>query len=249
MVIIGITGPIGHGKTSLGQAFQALQTYATHYESSDVITDLAQAWVETVPNLPDAGDIPAINNWLKQLPPLLKQQFGLTVALDQIALKPTNLDKNPQDFKKLFSFLKQSQVDLAAPNGIGKEEYRSLLQWMGGYFVKYIDEGIWWNYIINQVEKDRREGVSLCTLGGLRYPKDAKIARSAGAVIVGIERPDIPEADANDITEAQRRNIKLDCKLINNGSLADLQAAARQIYGDVVAGKLQKQYSAVQNPT
>lgn len=247
MVIIGITGPIGHGKTTLGQAFQALQTYATHYESSDVITDLAQAWLQAAPELPKSDDIPAINHWLKALVPILNQTFDVNASLDDIKLTKELVENHPSDYDKLFAFLEQPHVDLSSPEYEAKENYRTLLQWMGGYFVKKIDDGIWYNYIVKQINKDKEDGVSLCTVGGLRYPRDAEIFKTTGGVIVGIERPGVKQADLDDMTERQRRDIPVDTVLLNNGDVNDLQNTARLIYEDIIANKLQKQYSAVPN--
>lgn len=245
MVVIGITGAIGHGKTTFGHDLQLLETHATHYDSSQIITNLAQAWVQASPQLPAADDYQAINRWLKDVVPVIKQMFGLDCKLAQIELTEAAVKKNPGDYEKLFTFLQQPAVDLSEPGESTKESYRSLLQWMGGYFVKKIDQGIWYEYIADQIRIDHQEGIILCTVGGVRYPKDAEILKSVDAVIVEIKRPDLEEIDITDMTERERQNITVDTIVNNNGSLTDLQNCAKRLYEDIKAGNLQSNYNAL----
>lgn len=245
MVVIGITGAIGHGKTTFGHDLQLLETHATHYDSSQIITNLAQAWIQASPNLPSADDYQAINAWLADLIPVIKQMFGLDCQLDQIKLTSTAVAEHPGDYQKLFAFLKQPSSDLSIPGEVAKETYRTLLQWLGGYLVKKIDPGIWYNYIADQIKTDHQEGIVLCTVGGLRYPNDAQILKTVDAVIVEIKRPDLEEIDASDMTERERRNIAVDTVVINNGSLTDLQNCAKRLYEDIKAQKLQSYYDAL----
>ncbi|MEO5627597.1 MAG: hypothetical protein ABIQ89_01775 [Candidatus Saccharimonadales bacterium] len=244
MVIIGITGAIGHGKTTFGQALQSLETHATHYDSSQIITDLAQAWLQTTSGLPEPDDIKAINGWLRKVVPIINRTYGLNCNFSQIEIKVEDIKSNPADYQKLFAFLKQPSVDFSIPGDTAKETYRTLLQWMGGYFVKKIDSGIWYNYIASQIRRDHEDGIILCTVGGLRYPKDAEILRNAGGIIISIERPNYGETDVNDITERERQNIKVDSHVINDGDLGDLQSCAQRLYDDIKNDQLKPQYQS-----
>lgn len=244
MVIIGITGAIGHGKTTFGQALQSVETHATHYDSSQIITDLAQAWLNAAPVLPSVDNYDEINQWIKAVVPIINRTYGLRARFDQIKIKPEEVKANLADYEKLFAFLRQPSVDFSLPGETAKESYRTLLQWMGGYFVKKIDDGIWYNYIANQIKRDQADGIILCTVGGVRYPKDAEIIRATGGVIINIERPGFGEADVTDITERERRNIVADSRVINDGDLGDLQACARQLYNDAKASQLKPSYTA-----
>ncbi len=244
MVIIGITGGIDHGKTSLGEAFQSLETHATHYESSAIITNLAEAWLATVQTLPAADDIEAINSWLEQLVPLLNSGFDQNCTAAQIALRPDDIKQHPESYSKLFTYLNNPHTDLSKPGEVNKQLYRPLLQWMGGYFVAKVDDGIWYRQIVRLINQDKDTGIVLCTVGGLRFPRDAEILKEAGATIVEVERLGLDQADTADPTERQRQQIKVDCTVYNDGTLGDLQNCARQVYQDILKGNLQAKYKA-----
>lgn len=244
MVIIGITGGIDHGKTSLGEAFQSLETHATHYESSAIITNLAEAWLATISELPKHEDIEAINAWLKRLVPLLNSGFGQNCTAEQIALRPEDIKEHPDNYAKLFIYLNNPHTDLSKPGEANKQLYRPLLQWMGGYLVDKVDDGIWYKQIVRLINQDKDTGIVLCTVGGLRFPRDAEILKEAGATIVEVERTGLDQTDTADPTERQRQQIQVDCTVFNDGTLGDLQNCARQVYQDILKGNLQAQYHA-----
>ncbi|MDQ5972502.1 MAG: hypothetical protein QG553_661 [Patescibacteria group bacterium] len=244
MVIVGITGGIDHGKTSLGEAFQSLETHATHYESSAVITNLAEAWLATVPVLPAADDIEAINDWLKHLVPLINTGFEQSCSFEDIALHPNDIKEHPENYAKLFAYLKNPHTDLSKPGEANKQLYRPLLQWMGGYLVSTVDDGIWYKQIVRFIKQDEAAGIVLSTVGGLRFPHDGEILKEAGATIIEVERPGLDQTDTADPTERQRQQIKVDCTVYNDGTLGDLQNCARQIYQHILKGSLQANYHA-----
>ena len=64
MILIGITGSIGHGKTSLAEAFLKIEPSAIHDESSKLISEFANEAKKTIPYTFDAQKI---NNWLSNL--------------------------------------------------------------------------------------------------------------------------------------------------------------------------------------
>ncbi len=244
MIIIGVTGPISHGKTSLCEAFGQAMPYATLYESSQIITDLAERWVQSSGALPEPNDIPAINEWLQVLLPIIKQEFGLDVSLSQVEITQADIEEHPEEYQKLFDFLDGKTAEFSSLRDYSKEEYRSLLQWMGGYFYHKISNDIWYNRIVELIQQDQANGITLAIVGGLRFPEDSEIIKEAGGVILGIQRPGLDESDLHDPTERQRQHIQLDSTVMNDGSLLDLQACAKRIYQDILADDLQPSYSA-----
>jgi hypothetical protein len=238
MIIIGITGAIHHGKTSFGEDLQSLVSYATHYETSQLIMNLVDEWLDTNSSLPAVNDLSAINDWLKSLVPIIKRDLEVSCELEQIALKSEAVKAHPEEYEKLMVFLEH-------PDNTDKETVRPLLQWLGGYLVKKVDEGIWYNQIVREIQKDHDNEVIMSTVGGLRFPGDGEILRAAGGVIVGIERPGEEEPDLADPTERERQDIKLDTIVSNDGDLTDLQNCARVVYQDILDGKLLPRYSAI----
>ena len=244
MYIVGITGAIDHGKTTFGQALQKLEPKSVHYESAEVIAALAQMWLAMAPELPNAQDIPAINQWLQQLVPVLNRDFGVNCTFLQIKITNDEVAQRPDNYQKLFDFLAQPKADFSTITEANKTYFRPLLQWMGGYFVAKLDFGIWYKQILLRIQKDQAAGIDLATVGGLRYPEDAAILKSAGATIVGINRPGHAEADIDDPTERERQSIPVDTTIINNGTLEQLEACAAHFYNDLQHNQLQVTYQA-----
>lgn len=245
MRIIGITGPIGHGKTSFGKALQKLEPRSVHYESAEVIARLAETWLKMAPALPAPDDISAINDWLQQLVPVLNNDLEVHCTFLDVKLDPSAIRAQPDQYQKLFEFLGQAPVEDVGITEETKGYFRPLLQWMGGYFVAKVDFGIWYKQILKQIKGDQAKGATLATVGGLRYPQDAVILKEAGAIIVNIDRPGQPETDQNDPTERQRQTIMTDTSISNNGNLLDLESCASRFYNDLQQGQVKPSYSAV----
>ncbi len=244
MIIVGITGPIGHGKTSFAHALQACEPQAVHYESAQVVGGLAQAWLATRPQLPTPDDIAGINEWLQELCPLINKDFGVSCTFLQIKIDPNDVRLRPESYQKLFDFLAQPPTTQTVVSEETKEYYRPLMQWIGGYFLTKVDFGLWYKKILSMVQKDEANGIDLAVIGGLRFPEDAAILKQAGAVIAKIERPGQDEPDVTDPTERQRQSIPADTTILNNGSLADLETCAQTFYADVKQGQIKTEYSA-----
>lgn len=249
MILLGITGPIGHGKTTLASflAQQNPQSYQT--ESSQVIAEVADRlnkfflW-----EAPTTPDINSINRWLAHLPAIITAVTHSHVELDAIMLNEYDLQRRPQDFEKLFEY-----IELARRNpGLltehittyNKEAYRPLLQWLGGYLVKFVKEGIWYDELVRRASMAETYGCQLFIVGGLRFPSDAKILRHASGKVIKIVRPGTQELDRNDSTERERDAIEVDATITNDGDLDDLLQCSMRIYNDLVNNKLKKTYRA-----
>ena len=247
MYLIGISGAIGHGKTSLAQSFEQFVPGYLQLESGQLVAELANAWQAKLVEPPDYNDINAINDWLGQLPPLIKIILNVDCLATQLEIKQTDFHRYPQEYTKFLTYLKALAKNPAMAKtqitAINKADYRPLLQWLGGFLVERIGDDIWYNQLIKQAQSAPQ--ANLCTIGGLRYPKDASIVRAAGGVIVKVVRPDMAEADLQDPTEQQRQAIQPDVTIINNGSLDELTAVAKVFYDDLKTGQPKATYKAI----
>lgn len=248
MHLVGITGPIGHGKTSFAKALQSQVLNSRHFESGDLIVETVEAWRQAVPQTPPPGDLKAINEWLATLVPVIAQKFSLKTTAAQLAISQTELRIHPEMFQKLTAFLtlaqQQPELQSTPISEANKAQFRPLLQWLGGYLVTKVSKGIWYEELVNRSLQAQLDGIELCVIGGLRFINDAAVLRAASAVIVGIQRPGQTDLDTSDPTEAQRRQIQVDTTVLNNGSLAQLSGVAAEFYQDLSANRLKKIYQA-----
>jgi hypothetical protein len=246
MKLVGITGGIGHGKSTLAADLAACSPKSQHYESSGIIIEVINAWRAANPPFPADSGIEQINRWLLTLPMALKSVVHTTASQPDLRLTTERLNSYPEHYSKLLDYLllardnKQLQKEqITAEN---KRDHRALLQWLGGYLPKMIDEGIWFDEIIRRVG-DLKD-IQLATVGGVRYVADAERVKRAGGVIVEVNRSAHDEQDRVDVTERERAMLKPDTRVLNSASLAALQFCARRLYDDLQNGQLQPQYDA-----
>ncbi len=246
MVIVGLTGPIGHGKSSFANYLAALEPSALHFESFQVVAEVANAMQKALSDIPDAYNVASLNNWLHCLPPILSAVTHSECAFKDIELQQTVIEQHPIEYQKLIMHVENLarnpgliQQTITADN---KENYRPLLQWLGGYLVQRVDPGIWYNEIVRRIHAASTAGAKLCVVGGMRFPNDVSIMRAEGAIIVELARPGHLQSDTLDPTERERQNIKADCSIMNNGSLADLKKFAVLFLTDLNAKKLDRTY-------
>lgn len=248
MVIIGITGPIGHGKSSFANYLVNLEPSALHFESFQIVAEVASAMQKALSDIPDAYNVASLNNWLHCLPSILSAVTHTECTFKDIELQQTSIEQHPIEYQKLIMHVENLARDpelmrqtITAEN---KEYYRPLLQWLGGYLVQRVDPGIWYNEIVRRIHAASTAGAKLCVVGGLRFPNDVAVMRAEGAIIVELSRPGHLQSDTLDPTERERQNIKADCSIMNNGSLADLEKFAERFLLDLRANKLDKTYHA-----
>lgn len=249
MIIFGITGAIGHGKSTLAESFRKVEPNSRHLESFTVIADVIDAWHAQTTKIPNPHDLAQVNNWLTLLPPILSQYVHEDIDATQLTFTMNDIMANPGHYEKLFVHIQNIQKNPGLLNShvtdLNKEYYRPLLQWLGGYMVTKVDSAIWYNEIMRKVQQLKSEGVVLCTIGGVRYPKDAEIVRLGGGSIILIHRPLIGEQDMSDPTERERTRIKPDITVLNDAGLVELVQVAQRIYADVKLGRVRHQYEAV----
>ncbi len=246
MLIVGITGPIGHGKSAFADALAELVPSTVHFEAGLVVSEVAQALQDALHDIPDPYNVEALNSWLHTLPAILLNTVHVRCAFKDIELHQKEMERHPIEYQKLILHVenlkrnpKMLDMKITPEN---KENFRPLLQWLGGYLVQKLDAGIWYNEILRRVNDVGAAGGELCIIGGLRYPTDAAILRSAGATIINIYRPGHLQSDTLDPTERERDNIQADCTIMSNGTLEDLKECAKQVLADLRVNELNKTY-------
>lgn len=247
MIILGMTGPIGHGKTTFSDGLAELEPATVHFESSIIVAEVANAFQSALGDVPDPYNVERLNNWLRALPAILEEIVNVKCSFDQIKLDQKAMEEHPVEYQKFILHVENLQRDPSLINQPitkeNKENYRPLLQWLGGYLVQKIDSGIWYNELARRIRKAEEAGCKLCLVGGLRYPSDAAILRGLGAKIVKIYRPGHLQSDLLDPTERERQNIQVDCTILSNGTVADVKVFARLFYADLISGKLETTYN------
>lgn len=246
MYIIGFTGPIGHGKSTFSEALHKIEPSYIHLESSMIIAEIADEMHAALQTIPERDNIDAINDWLRLLPDILKKKLDVECKFEQIQLDPERVIRHPVEYEKLFlhidnlthnpSLLK-SKITLD-----NKEAYRPILQWLGGYLVRTITPGLWYNEIVRRAKKAEARGVKLCTVGGLRFPNDATTLRKIDAVVVKVYRPGHLQYDVLDPTERERDDIPLDVTVVSDRGIEEVNACARQFFEDLKNGQLKHTY-------
>ena len=246
MIIIGITGGIGHGKTTLAEAFSRIEPQSIHLESSDVIAEVVDAWHAQTTKLPNPHSIEEVNAWLDMLPSILGLTVHEQINPQMLHFAMDDITKQPALYDKLFTHLQLLQENPALLsqriNITNKGQYRAVLQWLGGYLVKKVDPGIWYKEIMRRAHEAESQGKLLCTIGGLRFPSDAEIVRGGGGFVLLIHRPLMTEQDISDPTERERAQIKANVTVTNDAGLTELVMCAQKMLTDIRLGRLQARY-------
>jgi len=246
MIIVGMTGDIASGKTTFGNFLAQAAETADHWESWQLIAEIATQLRARAAAYPAPTDLSAVNDWLQPLPTIVQQVTGKKITSEQITVTEDTLAKNPQDYQKLFEHLQQMQahpeLQNVAISSQNKEALRSLLQWLGGFLVALTDEGIWYDELLRRIAS--RHDIELATIGGVRFPGEASRIQHRGGQVLRITRPDHETRDATDLTERLNKQIPTNAEIRNDGSLQQLQLCAAQVYRDLQAAQLAASYQA-----
>jgi hypothetical protein len=243
MQIVGLTGAIGHGKSSLAEALQIVQPRSISLESGSLVAEVANSWLKQLKQPLDPKSASSLNGGLKLLIPIIKTDLDFEASFEALKLSQSQIDTAPADVVKLLDYWRQTRDAWPAEpiTALNKEQHRPLLQWLGGYLVQNLNAGIWYNRLVKRAQQAE---VPLAIIGGLRFVNDAKIIHQAGGTVIQIVRPQVSEADLTDPTERQRKQMAVDGTVINNASLEQLQRLAKQLYSDLQTEHLQTTYRA-----
>lgn len=246
MILLGLTGAIEHGKTSLAQFLTESAIRSVHLESSDLIIEVADALRAGPVAHPKADDLAGINAWLAQLPKILKKHTHCNAPDDVFLITKKQLTAKLDAYQKLFEYfgLTDDWPALATGPIAGevKQHVRPLLQWLGGYCVKNVSDIIWFDELIRRVESSN--DLELAVIGGVRFASDAGCIKTSEGHIICIVRPDTGAKDIGDLTERERSSIKADILVTNDGSLKQLEALAHKVYEDLLVGRVKGKYAA-----
>jgi hypothetical protein len=246
MILLGMTGPIGHGKTTFANALAEQVPRTNHLESSMIIAEVANAMHAALDKIPDPYDVESLNGWLRSLPAILLQTVHVKCNFDDIKLRQSDIEQHPIEYQKLILHVenlhRQPTLVKRVITRENKEAYRPFLQWLGGYLNQHVDSAIWYNELVRRVYEAQQNGCDLCIIGGLRYPTDATVLRKAGGLIIKVYRPGHLQNDMLDPTERERENIKVDCTIMSNGSIEDVKRCAARFLEDIRTDSIQKLY-------
>ena len=248
MIIVGLTGGIGHGKTTLAEYLAKHAKKHRHWETWQVVGEVAATLRHEKPDHPKPDNLEAINAWLAELPDIITTVTHTPADFTQLALTPERLNEHPEHYEKLLEYLRlmsaKPELQIIEITAENKGRFRAILQWLGGFLVEKVDPGIWYDEIVRRIHQSEAEGLELATVGGVRYPTDAERLRNANGFILEIKRPDVAEQDLHDLTERERRLISPDSTVINDASLKQLDACATALYKDLTERSLKPSYKA-----
>lgn len=246
MILAGITGNIDTGKTTLANFMSDCMPSSAHYESWQLVAEVANLLRLSSPKHPSWHDRDGINEWIQPLPAILNGVIHKHVEFEILQLTKERIEASPENYTKLFEYLElmaaQPELQKVAICEATKETFRSLLQWLGGYLAKTAGGDIWYGELVRRIQQ--RHDADIVTIGGVRFPADALCVRQAGGSIISIERPDQARRDEHDLTEREVTLITPDCGIINNGSLDQLRNCAKCVVKDLQEQNLHLTYDA-----
>lgn len=247
-VIIGITGAIGSGKSTVAEFLCRQNPSHVSYESGELIAEVAEDFNRALSGElafeTTTDDIELTNQALIWFIESINEKLHQQATWNQLAITKRLTVEQPELFEKLLTYL---AVAKAHPNILdtritreNKEQYRPLLQWLGGYLPARLGSTIWYDELFRRIDLYDSDK-SLVIIGGVRYPSDAETVRRHGGVILLLTRS-IDAQDATDVTEASRSHITPDITLHNTGSLDQLQRTIETLWNDIASGKPAKTY-------
>lgn len=248
--LIGITGAIGSGKSSLAKLLTDCEPSHAIYETYQLVAEVANAFNQALKAELEfqtaRNDIELANQALVWLPSAIEECLHRDVSWSQLAVKKHATMVRPALYRKLFVYIamarKKPQLLDKPITAKNKETYRPLLQWIGAYLIAKVGKTVWYDELMRRIKLHDADK-NLVVICGVRYPSDAAIIDQAKGRIVAIERPAI-KVPITDITEVRRRSIRPDCIVVNNGSLKDLATLAEDLWRDCGAGVVKAKYSA-----
>jgi len=250
MILIGIHGAIGHGKTTLADIFTETEPNSIHLESSQIIIEVLNAANRQLPPTGHNEPVVFLNKWFEAFPAILRQVVHVNATPDQLTFTEPDVARNPPTYQKLFEYVallaQNPELARATITADNKASYRAGLQGLGGYLISRVKPTIWYDELLRRAAEFGARDTKLAVIGGLRYPSDAEVVQSAGGVVIEITRPNMPKADLQDPTEKYREQITSDSVIINEGTLDQLTRTGKTVLADIVRKQLRPQYISSQ---
>ena len=248
--LIGITGAIGSGKSTVAEFLGQLVQNHAHYETSGPIIEVANRFnqlLEAELNFETTDeDTELINQVLIWMPDVVNEHLHRDTTWTQIAVTTKDQRIHPELYEKLLAYIARVRGNHALAEKTithdNKNDYRDLLQWLGGYFVAKIGPTIWLDEVFRRIDL-HEQFRELILISGIRYVSDAAVIREHGGHVLQVARPG-SVADIHDVTEAERSRIEPDITVVNNGSLAELQLVLETVWNDIAAGNAKAEYRA-----
>lgn len=252
MQLIGVTGKIHHGKSSFIDSLQRAEPASKSGESSTIISEAVNHLndvLHTAHPFPAATNFPAVKKLVdKALSEALQATVPAVTGLDSLPLCEADTTDQPGHYAKLWSYLETARHDPAILTTLitpaNKESYRPILQWTGGYVTTRLGRSLWYEELLRRADRDYSDNLKLYVIGGVRFALDAAAINAVQGQIIEIERPHLVELDADDPTEIARKQVPVDCQVLNNGSLEQLDKLAMAVVNDMYAKNLQSHYQA-----
>lgn len=257
MILLGINGGMRQGKSTVGAELRRLAGVdaKADLEFSYPIGQVADLWIKQwAPSVLDSG-LPTVEIANKLIPLVaepLKVATGYDVDVEKLLI--TDKSESLEKANRLLSYLEkyieagearneEFPVPITPDN---KVLHRTLYQWIGARMIDEVDAGeghdVWTRVIERRIKTLQERGYALVTVGGTRYPHQQVVIRKAGGLIVHVERPGV--ANDSDITERAGDGVEPDIRVVNNGTLEQLNVVVNDLYNDLLSGKTKKTYRA-----
>jgi hypothetical protein len=257
MILVGLNGGQRQGKSTVGEELRRLAGVdaKADLEFSYPIGQVVNAWVQQWPvELLESGKptIDVANKLIPLIAEPVKKVTGMEIDVNRLLIEDT--DASCEEANRLLSYLEkyieagaQRSEEFPLPiNPNNKVLHRACYQWVGARLIDEVDAGeghdIWTRVIERRITTLQDRGYTLVTVGGTRYPIQQEMIRRNGGIIIEVERPGV--ALDNDVTEQADARKNYDVKVINNGTLEQLNAVVGRLYKDLAQGNAQKVYEA-----
>jgi hypothetical protein len=257
VILLGINGGMRQGKSTVGAELRRLAGVdaKADLEFSYPVGQVANLWVKQwAPSVIDSG-LPVIEIANKLMPLVVEPVKAVTsFDVDPSKLLIENTPESLEESNRLLSYLEKyieagSNREDEFPVPItpdNKVLHRALYQWIGARMIDEVEprdgQVIWPAVIEHRIQTLIKREYPLVTVGGARYPHDQAMIHANGGLIIQVSRPGI--ANDSDITERAGDGVEPDIKVINDGTLDELNTVVGQLYSDLLAGKPQSKYTA-----
>ncbi|MCE7936676.1 hypothetical protein DYH10_02725 [Candidatus Saccharibacteria bacterium CPR2] len=248
MHVIGITGAIGHGKSTLAKYLLDDVGSGRIIETSEDIVSVANNWLRFLPESlktnPPGYEL--LNDWIDSLADVIRREGLGDINAKKLHVSELQIESREQSILKLLEYLENIRTGTVASNEIigahNKDNHRPILQWIGGYLVKHYHEGIWFDAINKKIQQAGSDGLKLTLVCGVRFLYDMKVIKDNQGVVVKIERPSTMVADSNEVTEKERAYLTPDTTVLNDSGLNALHETAKVLYDDISSKHLLEKY-------